>query len=50
MTLLARSSCETSSNILIFSQALNFAFKDYFKKMFNLKKDKDGYWMWFAGA
>eukprot|EP00798_Chlamydomonas_sp_ICE-L_P021637 gene21637-28646_t len=31
------------------TQALNFAFKDYFKKMFNLKKDKDGYWAWFAG-
>ena len=31
------------------TQALNFAFKDYFKKMFGMKKDKDGYWMWFAG-
>lgn len=31
------------------TQALNFAFKDYFKKMFGWKKDKDGYWMWFAG-
>jgi hypothetical protein len=31
------------------SQALNFAFKDYFKRMFGYKKDKDGYWMWFAG-
>jgi solute carrier family 25 (adenine nucleotide translocator) protein 4/5/6/31 len=31
-------------------QALNFAFKDYFKRMFGYKKDKDGYWMWFAGA
>ncbi|KAI0493074.1 hypothetical protein KFK09_027350 [Dendrobium nobile] len=31
------------------TQALNFAFKDYFKKMFNFKKDKDGYWKWFAG-
>lgn len=31
------------------TQALNFAFKDYFKKMFNLKKDVDGYWAWFAG-
>jgi hypothetical protein len=30
-------------------QALNFAFKDYFKRMFGYKKDKDGYWMWFAG-
>lgn len=31
------------------TQALNFAFKDYFKKLFSLKKDKDGYWWWFAG-
>ncbi len=31
-------------------QALNFAFKDYFKRMFGYKKDKDGYWLWFAGA
>lgn len=31
------------------TQALNFAFKDYFKKLFNFKKDKDGYWKWFAG-
>jgi solute carrier family 25 (adenine nucleotide translocator) protein 4/5/6/31 len=31
------------------TQALNFAFKDYFKKMFGMKKDKDGYWKWFAG-
>lgn len=30
------------------TQALNFAFKDYFKKLFNRKKD-DGYWAWFAG-
>ncbi|XP_071736122.1 ADP,ATP carrier protein 1, mitochondrial isoform X2 [Rutidosis leptorrhynchoides] len=30
------------------TQALNFAFKDYFKKLFNFKKDKDGYWIWFA--
>lgn len=30
-------------------QALNFAFKDYFKSLFNFKKDKDGYWKWFAG-
>ncbi|VAI48773.1 unnamed protein product [Triticum turgidum subsp. durum] len=28
---------------------LNFAFKDYFKRMFNFKKDKDGYWKWFGG-
>lgn len=31
------------------TQALNFAFKDYFKRMFNFKKDKDGYWKWFGG-
>nr|DAD38188.1 TPA_asm: hypothetical protein HUJ06_008829 [Nelumbo nucifera] len=31
------------------TQALNFAFKDYFKRMFNFKKDRDGYWKWFAG-
>jgi hypothetical protein len=30
-------------------QALNFAFKDYFKSLFGYKKDKDGYWVWFAG-
>ncbi|XP_062223119.1 ADP,ATP carrier protein 1, mitochondrial-like [Phragmites australis] len=31
------------------THALNFAFKDYFKGLFNFKKDKDGYWKWFAG-
>jgi len=30
------------------TQALNFAFKDYFKSMFNFKKN-EGYWKWFAG-
>ncbi|KAM0824881.1 hypothetical protein ACQ4PT_069901 [Festuca glaucescens] len=25
-------------------EALNLAFKDYFKAMFNFKKDRDGYW------
>ncbi|KIY64213.1 eukaryotic ADP/ATP carrier, partial [Cylindrobasidium torrendii FP15055 ss-10] len=30
------------------TQALNFAFKDYFKSLFGFKKD-DGYWKWFAG-
>jgi len=30
------------------TQALNFAFKDYFKSMFNFKKS-EGYWAWFAG-
>ncbi|KAI3859432.1 hypothetical protein MKX03_010468 [Papaver bracteatum] len=31
------------------TQALNFAFKDYFKRIFSFKKDRDGYWKWFAG-
>jgi len=31
------------------TQALNFAFKDYFKKLFNFNKDRDGYGKWFAG-
>ncbi|CAN1230945.1 ADP,ATP carrier protein 3, mitochondrial [Linum perenne] len=31
------------------TQALNFAFKDYFKRLFNFKKDRDGYWKWFSG-
>jgi len=31
------------------TQALNFAFKDYFKKMFNFRVATDGYWKWFAG-
>ena len=31
------------------TQALNFAFKDYFKSLFGFNKDKDGYWPWFAG-
>ncbi|XP_027063587.1 ADP,ATP carrier protein 3, mitochondrial [Coffea arabica] len=31
------------------TQALNFAFRDYFKSLFNFKKDRDGYWKWFAG-
>jgi len=31
------------------TQALNFAFKDYFKKLFNFNKDRDGYWLWFVG-
>jgi len=30
------------------TQALNFAFKDTFKRMFNKNKDKDGYLVWFA--
>eukprot|EP00996_Jenningsia_fusiforme_P000989 NODE_1901_length_1362_cov_436.837776_g1721_i0.p1 GENE.NODE_1901_length_1362_cov_436.837776_g1721_i0~~NODE_1901_length_1362_cov_436.837776_g1721_i0.p1 ORF type:complete len:332 (-),score=91.90 NODE_1901_length_1362_cov_436.837776_g1721_i0:365-1285(-) len=31
------------------TQALNFAFKDSFKKLFPWKKDKDGYMLWFCG-
>jgi len=31
------------------TQALNFAFKDKYKRMFGFNKDKDGYWKWFAG-
>jgi solute carrier family 25 (adenine nucleotide translocator) protein 4/5/6/31 len=31
------------------TQALNFAFKDYFKRLFGKSKEKDGYWIWFAG-
>ncbi|KAG0336530.1 ADP/ATP carrier protein [Podila humilis] len=31
------------------TQALNFAFKGYFKALFNFKKDKDGYAKWIAG-
>jgi len=31
------------------TQALNFAFKDYFKRMFGYTKDKDGYAKWFVG-
>ncbi|KAK3040482.1 hypothetical protein RJ639_028767 [Escallonia herrerae] len=31
------------------ANALNFAFKDYFKRLFNFKKERDGYWKWFAG-
>jgi solute carrier family 25 (adenine nucleotide translocator) protein 4/5/6/31 len=31
------------------TQALNFSFKDYFKRLFNKNKERDGYWVWFAG-
>jgi solute carrier family 25 (adenine nucleotide translocator) protein 4/5/6/31 len=31
------------------TQALNFAFKDYFKRMFGFSKEKDGYTKWFIG-
>ncbi|OCB92104.1 mitochondrial carrier [Sanghuangporus baumii] len=30
------------------TQALNFAFKDYFKSLFGFRKS-EGYWKWFAG-
>lgn len=31
------------------TQALNFSLKDYFKRLFGKSKEKDGYWIWFAG-
>jgi len=31
------------------TQALNFAFKDYYKKKFNRDKKRDGYFAWFLG-
>jgi solute carrier family 25 (mitochondrial adenine nucleotide translocator), member 4/5/6/31 len=31
------------------TQALNFAFRDSYKAMFNFKKDRDGYWWWMVG-
>lgn len=31
------------------TQALNFAFRDKFKKMFGFKKERDGYGMWMLG-
>jgi solute carrier family 25 (adenine nucleotide translocator) protein 4/5/6/31 len=31
------------------TQALNFAFKDYFKRLFGKDKNRDGYLIWFAG-
>jgi solute carrier family 25 (adenine nucleotide translocator) protein 4/5/6/31 len=39
-----------TANVLRYfpTQALNFAFKDKFKKMFGFKKN-EGYWKWFAG-
>jgi len=32
------------------TQALNFAFKDYFKRTLGFNKERDGYWWWFAGG
>jgi solute carrier family 25 (adenine nucleotide translocator) protein 4/5/6/31 len=39
------------SNVIRYfpTQALNFAFKDTFKRMFNFKKERDGYFKWFMG-
>lgn len=39
------------SNVIRYfpTQALNFAFNDTFKRMFNFKKEKDGYFVWFCG-
>lgn len=39
------------SNVIRYfpTQALNFAFKDKFKRMFNFKKERDGYTKWFLG-
>jgi len=31
------------------TQALNFAFKDQFKRMFGYDQKRDGYWKWFGG-
>jgi solute carrier family 25 (adenine nucleotide translocator) protein 4/5/6/31 len=31
------------------TQALNFAFKDYFKQLFGMDKNRDGYPKWFLG-
>jgi len=40
-----------TANVLRYfpTQALNFAFKDQIKRMFGYTKEKDGYWIWFAG-
>jgi len=40
-----------TANVLRYfpTQALNFMFKDYFKRLFNKSKDKDGYLLWFLG-
>merc|ERR1711939_1077245 len=31
------------------TQALNFAFKDYYKQLFSFSRERDGYGMWMAG-
>jgi solute carrier family 25 (adenine nucleotide translocator) protein 4/5/6/31 len=40
-----------TANVLRYfpTQALNFAFKDQFKRMFGYNAAKDGYWKWFGG-
>jgi solute carrier family 25 (adenine nucleotide translocator) protein 4/5/6/31 len=40
-----------ATNVLRYfpTQALNFAFKDYFKRLFGRDKNRDGYWIWFLG-
>ncbi|KAH3677619.1 hypothetical protein WICMUC_001722 [Wickerhamomyces mucosus] len=40
-----------TANVLRYfpTQALNFAFKDKIKSLFGFKKERDGYWYWFAG-
>jgi len=40
-----------TANVLRYfpTQALNFAFKDQFKRTFGYSAAKDGYWKWFAG-
>jgi len=40
-----------TANVLRYfpTQALNFAFKDQFKRMFGYSQAKDGYWKWFMG-
>merc|ERR1711939_142058 len=32
------------------TQALNFAFKDYYKQLFSFSRERDGYGMWMAGS
>ncbi|KAB1719380.1 hypothetical protein FNE72_28995 [Klebsiella pneumoniae] len=40
-----------SANIIRYfpTQALNFAFKDKYKRMFGFKKDRDGFPLWLFG-
>ncbi|KAI5397526.1 hypothetical protein KIW84_063373 [Lathyrus oleraceus] len=42
---------DNTANVIRYfpAQALNFAFEDYFKRLFDFNKDKDGYWKWLAG-